>query len=90
MAYYIDSENNYPKHQGDILAIEPDWEPGHPLPEGWQQVEPGVMPDFTDNQYVEELAPVLVKGKLTRQFQVHDYTSEELAAREAIRNEMTI
>ena len=90
MSYYIDADNNYPKHAGDILAVEPDWEPGHPLPEGWQQVEPGVMPEFTNDQYLEELEPAVVDGKLTRQFQVVDYTPEQLAAREAIRSEMMI
>ena len=90
MAYYIDAENNYPKHDGDILALEPDWEPGHPLPEGWQEVAHGEVPEISENQYLEELPPIEVKGKLTRQFQVVDYTAEQLAAREAIRNEMTI
>jgi hypothetical protein len=90
MAYYIDADNNYPRHDGDILAVEPDWEPGHPLPEGWQQVEPGVVPEFNEEQYVQELAPIVVKGKLTRQFEVLSYTPEQLAAREAMRNEMTI
>jgi hypothetical protein len=89
MAYYIDADNNYPKHDGDILAVLPEWEPGNALPDGWQEVAPGKVPTITQDQYLEELPPIQVKGKLTRQFQVVDYTPEQIEQRAAIRAEVS-
>jgi hypothetical protein len=88
MAYYIDANDNYPKHDGDVLAVLPQWEPGNALPDGWREVAAGKVPVFTEDQYLEELPPVEVKGKLTRQFQVVDYTPEHLEARAQIRAEI--
>lgn len=88
MGYFIDAEGNYPRHAGDVQAIQPDWVEGvDALPDGWKEVTAGVFPAITETQTVEELAPALVKGILTRQFAVRDLTVDELARAEAARQE---
>ncbi len=82
--YLIDPNGNYPMHAGDLVAAHPDWTEGSALPEGWQEVAPGKTPDIDHTtQAWTELAPALVKGKLTRQFQVRDLTTKELEQRAA-------
>lgn len=67
MGYFINPEGGYPRHAGDIQREFPDWQEGiDPLPEGWLEVAEGVVPE---GNFVE-VAPALVDGVLTRQFEV--------------------
>lgn len=69
MGYFIDPEGNYPRHAGDVQIVVPGWdEEIDALPEGWVNVEPGIIPDVPEGFYLVELAPKAVKGKYVRQF----------------------
>lgn len=71
MGYFIDPDGNYPRHAGDIQLLIPEWnEETDPLPDGWINVEAGVLPEIPENHYLLELPPKLVKNKYVRQFKV--------------------
>jgi hypothetical protein len=72
MGYFIDPQNNYPRHAGDIQLYYPNWnEEIDDLPQGWQQVDAGIVPEFDPlTQKLIELQPLEINGKLTRQFEV--------------------
>jgi hypothetical protein len=80
MGYFIDADGNYPRHAGDVQLIVPDWQEGvDALPDGWQEVEPGIIPELAQYEYVVEDAPAVVDGVLTRQFHVERLTDEQIA-----------
>ncbi len=67
MAYvlglYVDPSGNYPRHQGDIQELFPDFVNGDSLPEGWFPVveteEPvTVMTDTEIHGYVTSISVV--------------------------------
>jgi len=69
MGYFIDADGNYPRHAGDVQIVVPGWnEETDALPEGWANVEPGVLPDVPEGQQLIEVAPKLIKGVYVRQF----------------------
>lgn len=81
MGLYINpSENIYPRFSGDIQLIDPTWEEGQPLPEGWEEVNPIDPPQVAEGQYWIEVPPVKVDGIWHREFEVKTYTQEELDA----------
>jgi hypothetical protein len=80
MGYFIDNKGNYPRHAGDVQLEHPDWQEGvDSLPEGWQEVAEGVLPEVDAEHKLVELAPAEVDGVLTRQFSVEPLTAQELA-----------
>ena len=68
----------YPRHPGDIKLIDPNWEPGLPLPEGWEEVSMTEPPVVGVSQKWEETHPVKVDGVWHRTFTVRDLTIEEI------------
>jgi hypothetical protein len=74
----------YPRHPGDIRLIDPEWEDGKPLPEGWEEVIATEPPQVAKSQYWVEVAPVKVDGVWHREFEVKTYTQEELDEMKAI------
>jgi hypothetical protein len=87
---FIDNEGNYPRHHGDLLLVEPNWQNGNALPEGWQLVAYATeMPIENENETVYEAQPELVNGVLTQAFRVRALTPaeiEEIARNEALRS----
>lgn len=73
----------YPRHPGDIKLIDPNWEPGMPLPEGWEEVMMDEPPVIEPHQTWEEISPVKVDGVWHRNFLVRDLTIEEMEERKA-------
>ena len=71
----------YPRHPGDIKLIDPQWEPGLPLPEGWEEVIPVEPPVISVDEIWEETSPVRIDGIWHRQFSVRKLTEEELEAK---------
>jgi hypothetical protein len=78
MAIYIDSDGNYPRYDGDILQIQPLWEAGDPIPEGWSQVVEITPPTPNETTYVYEGSPIEVDGILSQNWISRPYTQEEL------------
>ena len=74
----------YPRHPGDIKLINPNWEPGLPLPEGWEEVIPVEPPLVASDEIWEEIPPVRIDGIWHRQFSVRKLTEEEIAQRKAL------
>lgn len=77
---YINPNNEYPRHIGDILLAHPDYD-GVNLPEGWKPVQPTEPPVPTEiNQVAREITPALIDGVWQQQWELHILTEEELAA----------
>ncbi len=69
MGIYINpTENIYPRHDGDIKLIDPTWEEGTQLPDGWEQVEPNDPPAEWKENWIE-IAPIKVDGHWKRAFE---------------------
>lgn len=80
---YINPQSEYPRHAGDIQLIDPTWEIGQPLPEGWILVEPTEPPVLTGDKVLQELAPQEVDGTFTQVWSLRDMTEQEIALRDA-------
>lgn len=83
MSIYInESLGLYPRHPGDIKLIDPDWEEGMPLPEGWEIVIANDPPEYSGLlQKCIELHPIRIDGVWHRQFEIVDRTQEEIDAK---------
>jgi hypothetical protein len=74
---FINSNNEYPRHIGDILIDYPDYD-GVNLPDGWHKVEPTEPPVLELNQVLEETYPKLVNGAYVQSWSVRAMTAEEI------------
>lgn len=79
MLVYKSPEGEYPLYYGDVQGRNPGWNPGMSLPDGWVQVEDTQVPEYAENQTVEELEPRQEGNKYFRNWLVRDLTEEELA-----------
>ena len=79
MSLFINEKNEYPRYIGDLLLINPEWEEGDDLPDGWKLVNESEVPEFGEGQTIEEDFPVEVDGEFYRNLKVRDLTDEELA-----------
>ena len=78
----------FPRHDGDIQLIQPDWTPEQLLPEPWVEVIWQDPPTTNETQIALVAPPAQVDGVWTRQWAIHTYTAEELAANKARQAEM--
>lgn len=86
--YLINPANEYPRHIADLTAEHPDYVEGQPLPDGWVEVLPGVIPFIGKHKKVVELPPAQNSdGNFVRQFEVIDMTEAEIAQFESTRLE---
>jgi hypothetical protein len=75
---FINPENEYPRHIGDIQAANPGWNYGDPLPNGWIEVTPTNPPSVPENKALIELAPEEIDGTWTQVWSLRDLTPEEI------------
>jgi hypothetical protein len=75
--YYISPDNEYPRHIGDIQIEHPGYKMGDPLPEGWTWVRDVPKPPQEDGKIIEELFPVEIDGKMSRNWNIREMTAEE-------------
>jgi hypothetical protein len=80
---YINPQNEYPRHIGDIQISAPGWQLGDPLPTGWIEVVPTQNPEVPDNKILIELAPEENDGVWTQVWALRDLTAEELERKNA-------
>lgn len=80
---YINPQNEYPRHIGDIQLENPSWQLGDPLPVGWVEVVPTQSPDVPTDQALIELAPEEINGVWTQVWSLRDLTPEELERKTA-------
>ena len=83
---YINSENEYPRHIGDLHLISPNFVEGNTLPVGWQAVTETTRPIPGKDKLSLEGFPVDVDGVMTQSWKVRKMTVEELALRDAPAN----
>jgi hypothetical protein len=80
---YINSENEYPRHIGDVQLAKPSFKDGDALPEGWQAVTQTTRPIPGKDKLSVEAFPVQVDGVMTQSWTVRKMTADELARRDA-------
>ena len=83
---YINPENEYPRHIGDIHLISPNFVEGNPLPVGWKAVTETTRPIPGKDKLSVEAFPVEVDGVMTQSWTVRKMTADELARRDAPAN----
>jgi hypothetical protein len=81
MAYIFVETQQYPLYIGDIQLLYPDATEAN-LPNGFTEVLEVEKPETTLTHYPKEIAPIQISGVWTQQFQVKEFTADELAARE--------
>ena len=83
---YINAENEYPRHIGDIHLISPNFVEGNTLPVGWKKVKETTRPIPGKDKLSEEAFPQEVDGFMTQSWTVRKMTADELARRDAPAN----
>jgi len=83
---FINPENEYPRHIGDIQLVKAGFKEGDALPNGWVKVEESERPRAEANQVTVEGAPAEVDGVMTQTWTVRDFTQAELDRRDAPAN----
>jgi len=83
---YINSDNEYPRHIGDIQLVKKGFKDGDTLPTGWLKVEESERPTAGTDQVTVEGAPAEVDGVMTQSWTVRDMTQAELDRRDAPAN----
>ena len=80
---YINSDNEYPRHIGDVQLAKPGFKDGDALPTGWVKVAESERPTAGTNQVTVEGTPKKVDGVMTQTWTVRDLTQAELDSRDA-------
>lgn len=78
MFIYVDPQGNYPRYDGDILLVQPEWAPTDEPPQGWLRVVETLSPPITESTYVYEGFPLMIEGVLTQNWVSRAFTQEEL------------
>lgn len=77
---FINPQNEYPRHIGDLQLEHPGWQVGDPIPEGWKEVAYATSrPEVSENETIEEELPTIIDGILTQTFSIRSMTDEEIA-----------
>lgn len=83
---FINPNNEYPRHPGDILIAHPEYD-GVNLPEGWKPVTPVPAPVTTGIEVPIEQFPELIDGQYFQSWTVRTLTDEELAEIQRLQEE---
>ena len=83
---YINADNEYPRHIGDIQLVKPSYKDGDTLPTGWVKVAESERPTAGNDQLTVEGFPEIVDGVMTQTWTVRDLTKAELDRRDAAAN----
>jgi hypothetical protein len=83
---YINAENEYPRHIGDVQLAKPSFKEGDALPTGWVKVEESERPTAGTDQVTVEGFPETVDGVMTQTWTLRDLTQAELDRRDAPAN----
>jgi len=83
---YINSDNEYPRHIGDVQLAKPSFKDGDTLPTGWLKVEESERPTAGTDKVTVEGTPEEINGVITQTWTVRDLTQAELDRRNAPAN----
>ena len=78
MAYININTNEYPRYEGDILLIDPQWNSSLPLPNGWFVVNETSHPEYSETQTIKEGVPNLVDGEYYQNWIVIDLSEDQI------------
>ena len=84
MSIYISPNNEYPRHDGDVIIANPEWQPGQELPEGWISVIPTNSPEPQDGLVIFETEPVEIDGVYYQSWDTRPITADEMKAKELL------
>jgi len=74
---FINPNNEYPRHVGDILLEDPSYD-GVNLPAGWKPVDVVAAPVPGDNEVVYEGLPEMIDGVYRQSWLTRQMTDEEI------------
>lgn len=80
---FISADNEYPRYIGDVQLVDPAYEYGNALPEGWREVVEVQNPAYEEGKVLELGEPVEIDGVLTQTWINRDMTAEEIERRDA-------
>jgi len=83
---YINPDNEYPRHIGDVQLDKAGYKEGDPLPTGWTKVAESERPTAGTDQVTVEDFPETIDGVVTQSWIVRDLTQAELDRRDAPAN----
>ena len=83
---YINSDNEYPRHIGDVQLVKAGFKDGDTLPTGWVKVTESERPTAGTDKVIVEGFPETVDGVMTQTWTVRDLTQAELDRRDAPAN----
>lgn len=83
---YIDPNNNYPRHYGDIQIENAGWKLGDALPTGWQAVVETERPVAKAGYITLEDYPLEIDGVMTQNWKTRKLTPAEIERRDAPAN----
>ena len=83
---YINSDNEYPRHIGDVQLVKPSFKDGDALPTGWTKVEESERPIPGKDKLSLESFPVETDGVMKQSWTVRKMTTTEIARRDAPAN----
>ena len=83
---YINAENEYPRHIGDVQLAKPSFKDGDTLPTGWAKVKESERPTGGIDQVTVEGFPETIDGVVTQSWTLRDLTQAELDRRDAPAN----
>lgn len=67
---YISPEGDYPLYTLDVKLADPTWSEGEDLPQGWNVVHDSPLPEFAEDEIIEDGRPVEIDGKFYRSFNI--------------------
>lgn len=67
---FIDPNNNYPRHVGDIKLAHPEWNTKDPLPNGWTEVQKVQQPKADPGYFYKETFPVKIDGVFSQNWEL--------------------
>jgi hypothetical protein len=83
---YINSENEYPRHIGDVQLAKSGFKDGDTLPTGWTKVEESERPMAGTDKVSVEGFPEEIGGVMTQSWTVRDLSQAEIDRRDAPAN----
>jgi hypothetical protein len=83
---YINAENEYPRHIGDVQLAKPSFKEGNALPTGWVAVTESARPTPGTDEVTVEGFPETIDGVMTQSWTIRKMTADELARRDAPAN----
>lgn len=77
--YFNPETNEYPRYDGDIQSLYPEWESGTPVPTPWVEVQEVTEPEAQVEVMTYEGLPQLISGVWKMNWESRPMTEDEKA-----------